>query len=136
MGSLREVRTLTRRLLAFLNADPRQQLPRGTVAPLRGRDRMLLRLVPVFLPYEFVIDGNMTSVEYAEKLRNVHVPTLVIAGEHDARSLGMSREMNDRIAGSRLAILPRSKHMTFVDQTEMFNRAVDEFVHTNRPVVP
>jgi hypothetical protein len=51
MGSLREVRTLTRRLLAFLNADPRQQLPRGTVAPLRGRDRMLLRLVPVFLPY-------------------------------------------------------------------------------------
>jgi pimeloyl-ACP methyl ester carboxylesterase len=69
-------------------------------------------------------------------LRNVHVPTLVIAGEHDAWSLGMSREMNDRIAGSRLAILPRSKHMTFVDQTEMFNRSVDEFVHTNRPVVP
>jgi pimeloyl-ACP methyl ester carboxylesterase len=54
----------------------------------------------------------------------------------DNEKLGMSREMNDRIAGSRLAILPRSKHMTFVDQTEMFNRAVDEFVHTNRPVVP
>jgi hypothetical protein len=51
MDSLREVRTLTRRILAFLNADPRQQLPRGTVAPLRGRDRMLLRLIPVFLPY-------------------------------------------------------------------------------------
>jgi hypothetical protein len=33
------VRTLTRRILGFLNADPRQQLPRGTVAPLRGRDR-------------------------------------------------------------------------------------------------
>jgi proline iminopeptidase len=85
---------------------------------------------------EFVIDGNMTSVEYAEKLRNVHVPTLVIAGEHDAWSLTMSHEMNDHIADSRLAILPRSKHMTFVDQTEMFNRVVDEFVHSHRSAVP
>ena len=84
---------------------------------------------------EFVIDGNMKSVEYAEKLRNVHVPTPVIAREHDAWSLAMSHEMNDRIAGSRLAILPQSKHMTFVDQTEMFNRAVDEFVYPHRSAV-
>ena len=83
-----------------------------------------------------MIDGNMTPVEYAEKLRNVHALTLVIAGEHDAWSLAMSHEMNDRIAGARLAILPRSKHMTFVDQTEMFNRAVDEFVHSHRSVLP
>jgi len=85
---------------------------------------------------EFVIDGNMTSVEYAEKLRNVHVPTLVIAGEHDAWSLAMSHEMNDCIAGSRLAVLPQSKHMTFVDQTEMFNRMVDQFVHAQRAANP
>jgi proline iminopeptidase len=79
---------------------------------------------------EFVIDGNMTSVEYSEKLRNVHVPTLIIAGEHDAWSLATSQEMNNSIAGSRLAILPKSKHMTFVDQTEMFNQTVDGFVHS------
>jgi hypothetical protein len=48
IGSLREVRTLTRRILGLLNADPRQELPRGTVAPLRGRDRVLLRLVRFF----------------------------------------------------------------------------------------
>ena len=52
---------------------------------------------------------NMTSAEYTEKLRNVHVPTLVIAAEHDSLSLPMSHEMNKDIARSRLAILARSK---------------------------
>lgn len=78
---------------------------------------------------EFVIDGNLTSVEYPDKLRAVRVPTLIIAGEHDAVSLGMSKEMNANIAGSRLVLLPRSKHMTFVDQPDMFNCAVDSFIH-------
>lgn len=79
MGSLREVRTLSRRILAFLNADPRQQLPRGTVAPLRGRDRMPLRLVPVFftirrvamiagLPYTVLCDTILTHPTFVEGL--------------------------------------------------------------------
>jgi proline iminopeptidase len=84
---------------------------------------------------EFVIDGNMTSVEYADKLRVLRVATLIIAGEHDAWSLQMSREMQSNIPGSQLAILPKSKHMTFVDQTKMFNDAVDTFVRS-RPIVP
>jgi proline iminopeptidase len=84
---------------------------------------------------EFVIDGNMTSVEYADKLRVLRVATLIIAGEHDAWSLQMSREMHSNIPGSQLAILPKSKHMTFVDQTKMFNDAVDTFVRS-RPIVP
>lgn len=78
---------------------------------------------------EFLIDGNLTSVEYAEKLGAVHVPTLIIAGEHDVVSLGMSKEMHSNIASSRLALLPKSKHMTFVDQTTLFNDTVDGFIH-------
>jgi proline iminopeptidase len=82
---------------------------------------------------EFIIDGNMTSVEYAEKLRTLRIPTLIVAGEHDAWSLQMSEEMHSNILGSQLAVLPKSKHMTFVDQTEMFNNIVDAFVHS-RPL--
>jgi proline iminopeptidase len=79
---------------------------------------------------EFVIDGNMKSVEYAEKLRTVRVPTLIIAGEHDEWSLQMSNEMHSNIPGSQLAVLPKSKHMTFVDQNAMFNNTVDAFIHS------
>jgi len=79
---------------------------------------------------EFIIDGNMTSVEYAEKLRTLRIPTLIVAGEHDAWSLQMSEEMHSNILGSQLAVLPKSKHMTFVDQPKMFNDTVDAFVHS------
>jgi pimeloyl-ACP methyl ester carboxylesterase len=36
--------------------------------------------------------------------------------------------MHDRIAGSQLVILPKSGHMTFVDQPELFLRTVGEFI--------
>ena len=40
----------------------------------------------------------------------------------------MSKEMHEKIAGSQLVILPNSGHMTFVDQTTMFNDAVRSFL--------
>jgi pimeloyl-ACP methyl ester carboxylesterase len=40
----------------------------------------------------------------------------------------MSKEMHEKIAGSQLVILPNSGHMTFVDQTELFLKAVLDFV--------
>jgi proline iminopeptidase len=82
---------------------------------------------------EFIIDGNMTSVEYADRLKTLRVPTLVIAGEDDAVTLGMLKEMHANIRGSQLAILPKTKHYTFVDQTGLFNETVDAFVHS-RPL--
>ena len=32
---------------------------------------------------EFVIDGNLKSVEWVDRLHTIHVPTLVMAGDHD-----------------------------------------------------
>lgn len=81
---------------------------------------------------EFVIDGNMLSVEYADELKTLHVATLVIAGEDDAVTSGMLKEMHANIQGSQLAILPKTKHFTFVDQTGLFNKTVDAFVHSRR----
>jgi pimeloyl-ACP methyl ester carboxylesterase len=40
----------------------------------------------------------------------------------------MSQEMHEKIAGSQLVILPKSGHMTFVDQPKQFLRVVREFV--------
>jgi proline iminopeptidase len=84
---------------------------------------------------EFIVDGNMTSVEYADKLKTLRVPTLVIAGEDDSVTLGMLKEMHANIQGSQLAILPRTKHFTFVDQTGLFNEAVVAFLQSH-PLPP
>ena len=81
---------------------------------------------------EFVIDGNLTSVEYDASLSNIRVPTLITVGDNDECDPSLSRDMHARIAGSKLVILPRSGHMTFVDQPGMFLNAVEEFLATPR----
>lgn len=40
----------------------------------------------------------------------------------------MSVEMQNRVTGSQLVILPRGGHMTFVDQPNMFLDAVRKFI--------
>ena len=77
---------------------------------------------------EFVIDGNLKSVEYADRLGTLHVPTLIVVGDHDECDPELSREMNSLIPGSKLAVLPKSGHLTFVDQNGMFLQAVGDFV--------
>jgi len=77
---------------------------------------------------EFVVDGNLTEVEWLDRLRDIKVPTLILVGDHDQADPAMSREMNARIAGSRMVVLPNSGHMTFVDQPDLFVRTITEFV--------
>lgn len=78
---------------------------------------------------EYVIDGNLKSVEYAGRLSSIKVPTLITVGDHDECAPSLSEEMNKAINDSKLVILPKSGHMTFVDQRDLFNRAVNEFLH-------
>jgi proline iminopeptidase len=77
---------------------------------------------------EFIIDGNLKSVEYTERLGSIKVPTLMVVGEHDECEPALSQAMHEKIAGSKMVVLPNSGHMTFVDQTGMFIKAVDEFL--------
>ena len=81
---------------------------------------------------EFVIDGNLKSVEYVDKLPSIKVPTLIIAGDHDEVDPSLSKQMNEKIAGSQIVILPDSGHMTFVDQPVRFNQAVSEFLKSSK----
>ena len=78
---------------------------------------------------EFVIDGNLTSVEYTDRLNTIKVPTLITVGDHDESDPSIARDMQQHIPGSQLVMLPQSGHMTFVDQPDLFVRTVDDFVH-------
>ncbi len=77
---------------------------------------------------EFVIDGNLKSVEYLNKLSNIKVPTLVICGDHDESNPRLSRTMHEKIAGSKLVIVPQSGHMAFVDQPNIYIQSVGDFL--------
>ena len=77
---------------------------------------------------EYVVDGNLKSVEYTDRLAGITVPTLILVGDHDECDPSLSQAMHAKIAGSKMVVLPNAGHMTFVDQTRMFVEAVDEFV--------
>ena len=77
---------------------------------------------------EFIIDGNLKSVEYADRLSTIRVPTLIVVGDHDECDPALAREMNSLISGSKLSVLPKSGHFTFVDQNGPFVQTVGEFL--------
>lgn len=63
------------------------------------------------------------------RLAEIRCPTLVIAGAEDG-TLGPqpTRYLADHIPGARLVIIPRSRHVTPIDQPEAFNRTVLNFL--------
>jgi proline iminopeptidase len=77
---------------------------------------------------EFVVDGNLTSVEYADRLATITVPTLITVGDHDQVPPSIAEAMHAKIPGSKLVILPESGHMTFVDQPGLYVKTVADFV--------
>jgi proline iminopeptidase len=81
---------------------------------------------------EFIIDGSLKSVEYTERLATIKVPTLILAGDHDECDPSLSQAMHEKIAGSKMVIFPKAGHMTFVDDTAMFIKTVDEFLHASK----
>ena len=81
---------------------------------------------------EFIIDGNLKSVEYTDRLATIKVPTLILVGDHDESDPSLSQAMHEKIAGSKIVIFPKAGHMTFVDDTGMFIKTVDEFLHASK----
>jgi len=77
---------------------------------------------------EFIIDGNLKSVEWVDRLPTIHVPTLIVVGDHDECDPSLSKEMHEKIAGSKLVILPNSGHMNFIDQPDLWQTAVRGFL--------
>jgi len=78
---------------------------------------------------EFIVDGNLVSAEYADRLPSLKMPTLITVGDHDECAPTIARDMQKLIPGSKLVVFPESGHMTFVDQPALFVSAVNGFLH-------
>lgn len=64
-----------------------------------------------------------------DRLDGVQVPTLVIVGDQDRVTPPMlSRDVSNRIAGSRLVEIHGAGHLANIEQPAAFNAAVDQFL--------
>jgi pimeloyl-ACP methyl ester carboxylesterase len=63
------------------------------------------------------------------ELAGIAVPTLVVVGQDDALSpLDVAREMQERIPGAELAVLPGAGHLSNLEAAEGFNEALAGFL--------
>lgn len=62
-------------------------------------------------------------------LANVSVPTLILYGEEDALTpLAIGREIQAKIAGSEFHVIPAAAHMCNLENPEIFNEKMYEFL--------
>ncbi len=79
---------------------------------------------------EFVIDGNLKSVEYTDRLPTIKVPTLILVGDHDESAPSLSQAIQKKDCRLATGDSAQIGDMTFVDQPGMFEKAVEEFFGT------
>jgi 3-oxoadipate enol-lactonase len=71
----------------------------------------------------------IAALDLTDRLQAIAVPTLVIVGEEDPGTpVAASRAIHERIKGSELVILTSASHLSNMEQTEAFNRAVTTFL--------
>lgn len=69
------------------------------------------------------------GLNYLERLSEITMPTLIMVGEMDPGTpVAASKLMHERIAGSRLVVIPHAAHLSNVEQPETFNRALLNFL--------
>lgn len=72
-----------------------------------------------------------TRLDTTENLSNISVPTLIIHGENDGGiPLAVAREMQKKIPGAKLAVIPHSGHFSNLEQPTLFNENLLQFLAT------
>jgi len=74
--------------------------------------------------------------DYTNDLSKIDVPTLIIAGREDGvRTPEDGEFIQRRIGGSKLLVIENAGHLMNMEQPEVFNEAVLDFITTIKPEV-
>jgi proline-specific peptidase len=85
----------------------------------------------MFGPSDFHIVGTIRNWEVFDRLAEIALPTLVIAGKFDECAPEHMWEMHQRISGSRFELFESSSHMPFIEEPDRFDRVMREFLRQN-----
>jgi len=77
--------------------------------------------------------GMAARRDYSHDLPNITVPTLIIAGREDGVRTPADAEAIERgIKGSLLLVIDNAGHLMNMEQPELFNQALLDFLNRNR----
>lgn len=104
----------------------RRMFPHPDQAPKRDRVVSVIGANPkrAYLSTVYAIVGWSA----VDRLHTLHVPTLIIAAEHDYTPLADKHLEASRFPNASVAVIPNSRHGTPFDATETFNACVMDFL--------
>ncbi|RMF21797.1 MAG: 3-oxoadipate enol-lactonase [Deltaproteobacteria bacterium] len=71
----------------------------------------------------------ISKLDLTDRLPDISCPTLVIVGEEDQGTpVSAARTIHERIAGSRLRVVPGARHLANVEQADLVNREILSFL--------
>jgi 3-oxoadipate enol-lactonase len=71
----------------------------------------------------------ISALDLTDKIAAIKLPSLIVVGEEDPGTpVAASRVINEEIAGSELVILKSASHLSNVEQSEAFTRALTTFL--------
>ena len=75
----------------------------------------------------------ISAIDFTARLHGISIPVLVIVGADDvATPPAMAQVIHGEIKQSRLLVLPSAAHIASVEQAELFNQSVTEFLQDSR----
>jgi proline iminopeptidase len=78
---------------------------------------------------EFTATGLLRDYDRTERLSELHLPVLFLAGRHDEAVPDTVADFQRRIPGARMMVPENSAHLTFRTETAQYVRIVREFLN-------
>jgi proline iminopeptidase len=82
----------------------------------------------MFGPSDFHIVGTIRSWDVFDRLKEITLPTLVVAGRYDECAHEHMWEMHQRIKDSRFELFESSSHMPFIEEPHRFDEVLRDFL--------
>jgi proline-specific peptidase len=88
----------------------------------------------MFGPSDFRIVGTIRGWDVFDRLPEIALPTLILAGRFDECAPEHMWEMHQRIDGSRFELFESSAHMPFIEEPHRFDQVMREFLRLHDTV--
>ncbi|MCV7031852.1 proline iminopeptidase-family hydrolase [Mycobacterium sherrisii] len=85
----------------------------------------------MFGPSDFHIVGTVRDWDVFDRLAEIRVPTLVLAGRYDECAHEHMWQMHQRIKDSRFELFEASSHMPFIEEPKRFDNVLRDFLRHN-----
>jgi proline iminopeptidase len=86
-------------------------------------------------PSAFRIVGNLRNWDVVDRLAEIALPTLLVAGRFDQNSPEHMWEMHQRIDGSQFELFESSAHFPFIEEPARFDRVMRDFLRRHDSVI-